>query len=538
MVFPRSGASQIEVVTLDYAVLNPCGTTDGRPPADISLRQIPPVRVVRGSLKPFTSGCTRFANSPSQRFHNQLEKPSKNHRRRYCLLVSTFNIKPRPRVLFEDVPKDLLAGLVRLVPSFQLTFAGDDVHETEYDLLVTFASDATTRGKHLHVLSFGANLADSARSGSMLTHLHRDVGTLASEVSICSGTPTAVADLLKSTVIPHIPDGQKATWHLLYPDPYGVSWQDSITGDLEGHCIPLLHLGPEQFVYAFSNRRDGNSGGLHLSLPGITQNPAEWLRLFLDLVAAVDPNSVPSEIEWKSSERWSPPEVSDFVKDLHMLRQEHEQAMCVFQVQEQALKDQLEDAAKRADSGPGRLLTADGDELSDAVLKAMQDLGFGVRDMDDHHDERTGAKLEDLRVDDPKAPGWHCLVEVKGYTKGAKVNDVSQITGRPVAAYTKETGDFPSAVWHIVNAWRGTPPSTRPVSIPNDDDLKPLTDAGGALIDTRDLFEAWRDVRAGLAEAEDVRVSLRSAVTRWTYELLGTSRQAGVGPNRMSPALD
>lgn len=85
--------------------------------------------------------------------------------------------------------------------------------------------------------------------------------------------------------------------------------------------------------------------------------------------------------------------------------------------------------------------------------------------MDDHHDEKTGAKLEDLRVDDPSSPDWHCLAEVKGYTKGAKVNDVSQITGRPVAAYTKETGDYPSTVWHIVNIWRGKRPL--PVPLPS-----------------------------------------------------------------------
>lgn len=432
--------------------------------------------------------------------------------------MNTFNVQPRPRVLFEDVPNDLLEDLVRLVPSFKLTFAAEKVHETEFDLLVTFADHAGKRGKHLHVLSFGANHADTAHVGPRQAYLQRDAETLAQEVTICSGTTTAVAELLKSTVIPHIPDSKKYAWHLLYPYPHGLSLGGSIEGDLEGHCTPLLHLGTEQFVYAFSNRRNGTSGGLHWALPGITQNPDKWLRLFLDQVASIDPDSVPPELEWKTSERWSSPEVSGLVKDLQTLKQEHEKALHEFLAREQALKDQLKDAAAQADSGPGRLLTADGDELNVAVLKALQDLGFGVRDMDDHHDERTGAKLEDLRVNDPADSDWHCLAEVKGYTKGAKVNDVSQITGRPVAAYTKETGDFPSAVWHIVNAWRGTSPSTRPVAIPRDDDLMPLTDAGGALIDTRDLFEAWRDVHAGHADAEAVRVSLRSATTRWTYQ--------------------
>lgn len=440
--------------------------------------------------------------------------------RRYSVPVNTFNVRPRPRVLFEDVPDELLAELVQLVPSYTLTSSAQDVHEAEHDLLVTFADFAGRRAKHLHVLSFGAIHAGAAGPDNGRGSLQRSKQILAHEVSICPGASTAVAELLKSTVIPHIPEGRKSTWGLHYPAPQGMGPQGSSTGDLEGRCTPLLHLGGEQFVYAFMNRRDGSSGGLHLALPGITQNPAQWLRLFLNLVGAIDPGSVPPEIEWKTSAQWSPPEVSGVVEDLQRLRQEHQEAIRMFHDREQALKDQLEDATKRADAGPGRLLAADGDELTDAVLCALQDLGFVVRDMDDHHDEKTGAKLEDLRVDDPSAPDWHCLAEVKGYTKGAKVNDVSQITGRPVAAYTKETGDFPSSVWHIVNAWRGTPPSTRVVAIPNDDDLKPLTDAGGALIDTRDLFEAWRDIRAGKVDAGAVRASLRSALTRWTYRPL------------------
>jgi hypothetical protein len=430
-------------------------------------------------------------------------------------MVNTFNVQPRPRVLFEEIPRSELEELVPLVPSFKLILGGEEVHETEYDILVTFGGDAGKRAKHLHVLSFGAVRADTAGTSEQSALLMRDMETKAHEVTICPGVSPAIAALLGSSVIPYIKEGKKDSWRLHYVEDF--TWQESAAGDLAGRCSPLLHLGTEEFVYAFSNRRNGGSGGLHLALPNITQRPAEWLRLFLDLVAVIDPDSVPPDMEWKTSTRWSPPEVSGFVHDLQTLRDEHERAISEFQAQQQALNEQVKQAAERAEAGPGRLLTADGDALTAAVLEALTDLGFIVRDMDEHHDEKTGAKLEDLRVDDPSAPDWHCLAEVKGYTKGAKVNDISQVTGRPVAAYTKETGDFPSTVWHIVNAWRGTAPSTRPVAIPNDDDLKPLTDAVGALVDTRDLFEAWRDFRAGKIEADAVRTSLRSALTRWTY---------------------
>ena len=53
---------------------------------------------------------------------------------RYCFIVNTFNAQPRPRVLFEDVPRDELAELVQLVPSIKRIHKAEDVHESEYDM--------------------------------------------------------------------------------------------------------------------------------------------------------------------------------------------------------------------------------------------------------------------------------------------------------------------------------------------------------------------------------------------------------------------
>lgn len=165
-----------------------------------------------------------------------------------------------------------------------------------------------------------------------------------------------------------------------------------------------------------------------------------------------------------------------------------------------------------------RLLMAQGDELVAAVVECLREFGFAVQDMDGHHDRVTGAKLEDLRVTEPGDASWECLVEVKGYAKGARANDVSQVTGRPAASYAAETGHVPSAVWHIVNAYRAADPSSRPVALTGKGDLAPLTEADGALIDTRDLFAAWRAVTEHRVEASEVRASLRSARTRWIFD--------------------
>jgi hypothetical protein len=429
--------------------------------------------------------------------------------------VNTFNVLPRPRVLFEDVPDDLLNDLVRLVPTSKVVHHDEKVHESEYDILVTFAKNVGVRSKHLHVLSFGASSGDSYWQESGRLAFHRSHQTQANELTIPAPVPSSITSLLKSSVVPNIQEGLKETWCLHREGTYG---KDD-TGNLNDSCTPLMHVGAEKYVYAFLRSRGekDSTSPLMLVLPYETQQHLEWQRLFLDLVGQADPVVVPPEVEWKTSERWAPPEVSKIVKDLESLRDEYEKTVAELEARKQALTAQLGEAARRADAGPAKLLTADGDDLTAAVLTALQDLGFGVRDMDDHHDKKTGAKLEDLRVVDPSKPDWLCLAEVKGYTKGAKVNDVPQITGRPSVAYTKETGEEPSAVWHIVNAWRRIAPVARVIAIPNDDDLRPLTDAGGALIDTRDLFEAWRDVQAGKAEAQTVRASLQAAMTRWTY---------------------
>jgi hypothetical protein len=137
--------------------------------------------------------------------------------------------------------------------------------------------------------------------------------------------------------------------------------------------------------------------------------------------------------------------------------------------------------------------------------------------MDGHHEKVTKANLEDLRVSDAEEPDWVALVEIKGYTTGARTNDVTQILGRPMRAYILEAGREPSTVWHIVNPERTVDPSTRNDAIPNDLDLEALTDAGGAVIETRQLFLALRDVQSGKVDATAIRLSLKNARTRWDY---------------------
>lgn len=363
------------------------------------------------------------------------------------------------------------------------------------------------------------------RNGSSQSSLRRDYTTLAHEITVPSGLKNPLRRLLETTVIPHIQEGEKRTWRVS-AGPTSVLGQmptnsdSKRSGDLDGACEPLLHLGRESFVYGFCRRRSSaQPAGLIWILPPETREHTKWLKLFLQEVSEVDSDSVPAATAWATSSEWVPPALRNVVDSLKTLAEERERATAEFDAKEFRLERDLAELQSAAATGPQRLLTSDGQELVDAVRSALEDLGFSTQDMDDHHDEKTGAKLEDLRVTDTKDPDWICLAEVKGYLKGAKVSDVPQVTARPVISFLKESGHEPSSVWHTVNIWRGSDPSTRGKAIDNDAvDLLPLTQAEGALIDTRDLFRAWRDAQDQPELAEKIRASLKNARTRWTYE--------------------
>jgi hypothetical protein len=429
---------------------------------------------------------------------------------------------PRPRILFENVPDDVYDELAPLAGTAKRIDEDAPIHPSDWDLLVTFHWNAAARDESLHVLSFGAYSLDMVElGGGASTALFRGNKTHARGGGVAESASAELAGLVRRTVIEHISNSdERETWVFSRGMPSSFARETVACGDLDGRCDPLVHIGQERFVYALHRTRtvEGERPARCWALPSETVGHREWLLYVLDELRTYDPGRFPSDPAWQTRATWATPELRDALVQRAQLEDEWTKAQEEFEQRRVASDDDVHAKTAAATSGPWRLLTAQGDDLVAAVAACLTDVGFTVRDMDDHHDETTGAKLEDLRVTDQDAPGWECLAEVKGYTKGAKVNDVPQVTGRPSVAYAAEHGHAPSSVWHVVNTFLATDPSTRPQAIPSDLDLQPLTDAGGALIDTRDLFSALRDVQTGAGRAADVRATLRRASTRWRYE--------------------
>lgn len=169
------------------------------------------------------------------------------------------------------------------------------------------------------------------------------------------------------------------------------------------------------------------------------------------------------------------------------------------------------------------MLTAQGGELVTEVQAALEEIGFRVVDVDETQ-APTGTLLEDLRIEDPGVNNWISLAEVRGYTGGAKVNDLQRI-GRFVEHYIRTTGQPPSARWYIVNHNLNMDPSARPpVLAGGAEDVAIFEDADGLVIDTRVPFIVRDQVRTGAVELETARRMLREAkgILRWPSLEIGS----------------
>ncbi|MDM7888738.1 hypothetical protein QUG98_09755 [Curtobacterium sp. RHCJP20] len=409
---------------------------------------------------------------------------------------------PHPRILFEAVPDDLyrelevLAGTAFRITASTLPW---EIHDSDWDLLVSFA-DVPYRGRAIHSLTFGALGFRAFRQNGVERRTDREVPSFARETRVPEGIEGEQRRLLERSVVANDP---------------GPGIRKGLR-NLPPRFTKLVTAGEEHVAWAalFHYSTD-----LMWALPAETTHHVEWLALVLRLLHDVEPGRFPSEPDWRSRDDWATPEVLSTRAEVRALRIEKERVIADFDQRDAGYLAKLEVQQADAASGALRLLTGQGEDLVAAVAIALESFGFDVADMDDHHDEKTGAKLEDLRVSFATDVGvmWTALVEVKGYGKGAKVNDVGQVVARPALVFFKETGQEPEGLWHIANSFREQDPSTRPKALAGSADLTVLAASGGCFIDTRDLFRAWRDVTQGIATAAVVRASLVAAKERWEW---------------------
>lgn len=274
---------------------------------------------------------------------------------------------------------------------------------------------------------------------------------------------------------------------------------------------PFL-LGPDDKMLVGSFDRDERTPIWFL--------PSDVPDLFPWVVAALKewhgrfPDRFPAVPDWAAAVEW----MTNTERTLLARREDNEswirERIAEYKEREASIAADLDVTRQRANQYERALLTADGDDLVDAVGCALAELGFHVVDMDQYWPD--GQRKEDLRLLDGDAPGWVGLAEVKGFTSGIKEIGFTALV-RWGQFYVQETGQLPSASWYVANGFRRDDPSTRPEPyVGRDDALDVVEEASGLVLDTRAIFDLLRITREDPSQRAAARRMLRDGRRRVT----------------------
>ncbi|MFE4058380.1 hypothetical protein ACFXP3_19175 [Streptomyces sp. NPDC059096] len=149
------------------------------------------------------------------------------------------------------------------------------------------------------------------------------------------------------------------------------------------------------------------------------------------------------------------------------------------------------------------------------MILALQSLGFLVTDADEQ--AAPDDHLEDLHIEDADNPDWIALGEVKGYTRGARTEGMTQFI-RFSMRYAARTGKIADANWYIVNQFLGRDPSNRQRALHGkDEDVAAFGEGCGLVIDTVELFKLLSAVAEEELTQQEARNLLTGSFGRFTF---------------------
>lgn len=220
--------------------------------------------------------------------------------------------------------------------------------------------------------------------------------------------------------------------------------------------------------------------------------------------SAQAPERFPSSPKWTTREQWMSAHHHQRIcaahEKTHQLENQIAQLTTEIETQETELEKIHDEAAR---SFHQRLLTEYDDALVDAVAQTLEVLGFAVVNLDKQLAPGE-PKMGDLLVSEGE---WKAVVEVKGYTKGAKANDLLTVN-RHRRMYERKH-DSVQGVWYVVNSWRLTSPDSRQKMLNGfDDHIEEFGQDDGLTVDTRDLFKLLKQVESDDLDAAEARKTL------------------------------
>jgi hypothetical protein len=419
---------------------------------------------------------------------------------------------PKPAALIVGFDDATAERIKRLFPASILIDHLDEVDQQEWDVLITTRS-ALGAEYHLYVIGLGCEaflppgraLLPSAFGPYHDTSQAENTSTgwvtwtgpsRATQLHVAENLPSTIEQLIVTQLVPLAKQEREHQW--LHP----------------GDVI-------EPFVSTIRNQclagRFPRPGGISecWCFPGYAVSiTPQIVEVALQEWQERDPETFPSA-DWTNKSMWRTPAENRAAGELDKLNAQRAAILADLDRRQVQLDAELTEAKLAAEANERRLLTAQSDDLLNAVAECLSDLGFDVIKMDEVH---TDERLEDLRVT-PPGQGWTALAEIKGYGGGGKSNDLLKF-GRYWIRYPKEGGKEPDAGWYIVNQFLKDDPGTRrPILSGNEAALSIFeADYHGLVIDTADLFRLWMAAKDGRLPAEEARSRLVQATGRFTFD--------------------
>jgi len=428
---------------------------------------------------------------------------------------------PHPRVLFvgwDENDPDLREMEALVATPKVWDGLTSSVRWEDWDAAVTRSKFTYTRGPHIvDVLAFGVReLPHLIHSGRSVCSGQLD--QVSPQFQINDDLPDEIRRLVRDDLAPWLRSRPRRPLMALF-DQYSV------------HPITLDNCGEDELTW-FAQDPDGTliagaypttSTGSVWCVPFVPEHPSRWLAAALKEWHRARPDAFPDRDPWQDRPHWSSREELRARARLKEAETELEALVAARRVEIATLGDELRTAQGEAERGVRRLVAAQGDaELTEEVALALSELGFEVEKRDEVIPAGM-AKQEDLRVSLPGGrPG---IVEVKGYTRGAKQGDLMKIT-KYAMLFEREMGHPPERQWYVCNQFLATDPDQRPQILAGaDDDLVEFAAGGGAVIDTRELFKLVRAVEDGWSTVEDARTSLWNSPPRYVAPIAGSTAE-------------
>lgn len=433
------------------------------------------------------------------------------------------NQSPRPRLLVKGFAEqdELVQQLLELAPTSRKINWLHEVRQEEWDVIIS-DEGLGDEGEGYRLPTPLSPHIFAIYVGSILNGFYNKVENSPQWRGLIAARCNHICQELQR--VRGLPDGVSALVHeefepnALARESHGYFFREAATSSgpsasnrpLVPDLEPFLLTGDGKIL---AGRYQRSAIAEAWVLPQDCGNVTRWAKVALTQWHSKSPDRFPAMPGWTESESWMTPLELDIKSQLIQLGHERDKTLKELSDRETQLRVNFREAQEAADTYERSLLTLQGSELVKAVIQALHEIGFNVRDMD--VDATPDDHLEDLRVEDSDAPNWIALVEVKGYTKGAKTEALAQFV-RFNQRYMLETGSIPNACWYVVNQFAKRDPATRqPALHGKDDDVAAFAQAGGLVIDTVSLFQLLMQVRAGAVSKEDARSNLRGATGRY-----------------------